>query len=285
MKGLYGFHEDFQKIYEHLKATDTSTAKLVFCERMDEKSCVWNLNRHSHNYMELIYILDGKMQIDVPGKKFSKGFYNLIVYPRSVVHQEIVDMQDHQEILCLGIKAQSETKLETSFEISDDDGSIRWLMEQIFREEKQQQSDCERVLQAYIAVLYIKMQRYFENTEQLRLDFVGRCISYIRDHLPEELTVEQLAAAVFVSPSHLTRSFRQRIGMPPLSYIRSCRVNLARHALIATDDNIEEIAISVGFRDPKYFSRVFRMETGLCPREYRQKYTELLKGENRNGRT
>lgn len=279
MKESYGFHEDFQKIYKHLRTTDTTTAKLVFSERMDEKSCVWNLNRHCHNYMELIYIIDGKMQIDVPGKKLSKGFYNLIVYPKSVMHQEFVNMQDHQEIVCLGIEAQSETKLETSFEISDNDGTIRWLMEQIYLESKQEYNERESILRAYITALYIKMSRYFENADSLRLDFVGRCMSYIHDHILEDLTVEQLAAAVFVSPSHLARSFRQRTGMPPLSYIRSCRVNLARHALITTDENIEEIAVSAGFRDPKYFSRVFKMETGLCPREYRQEYSEIAKGD------
>ena len=74
MKGLYGFHEDFQKIYEHLKATDTSTAKLVFCERMDEKSCVWNLNRHSHNYMELTIFLTAKCRSMCPARSSARDF-------------------------------------------------------------------------------------------------------------------------------------------------------------------------------------------------------------------
>lgn len=272
MKELYRVNEDLKKIHEHLKLTDTSTAKLVFCERMDENSLGWNLSRHSHNYMELIYILDGNMQVDTPGKKISKGFYNLIVYPRALMHQEFVNMQEHQEILCLGIQAQCETRLETSFEISDDDGSIRWLMEQIYLENNKQLSDYEDVLQAYIAALYIKMQRSFENIERERPDFIGRCMSYIRDHLLEELTVERIAAALYISPSHLSRSFRKRIGMTPLNYIRNCRVNLARNALITSGDNIEEIALRIGFQDSKYFSRVFKKETGLSPREYRQKY-------------
>lgn len=278
-----GFKDDYLRIREYLENTTFGATRLVFCERIDEKSHVWNFNRHCHDYTEFIYILDGNMQIDVPGKKLSKGFYNLVVYPKNVLHQELVNMQEHQAILCIGVATVGGDDLRTAFEIADDDGAFRWLMEQIYLENQQRKTGNETVINAYITALYIKMQRYFEDTTQRQHDFVSRCICYINDHILEDLNIEQLSAVAYVSPSHLTRSFRQKVGCSPLNYIRACRINIARHELIASPDNIEEVALRAGFHDPKYFSRVFKLETGLSPREYRLSHAENENG-NENGR-
>lgn len=269
MESKNEYLDSYPQIYEHLKRTDVDTAELVYCERMDEKNQHWNFERHCHDYMELIYIIDGNMRIDVPGKTIQRGLYNLVVYPKGVKHQEVINVQGRQKILCLGIKANCETTLRTSFEIEDNDGSIRWLMDQICLEYETSDDEGEELIHLYISALYSKMCRYFGNKRQLRPDYVERAVAYIYDHIQDILSVEQLASAVYISPSHLSRLFRQKLGMSPMSYVNVCRINLAKHTMKATEDGIEEIALRVGFKDPKYFSRVFKNETGMSPRQYR----------------
>lgn len=263
------FLDSYPQIYDHLNKMNVESAELVFCERIDEKSHDWNFDRHRHDYIELIYIIDGNMRIDVPGKTIQKGLYNLIVYPKGVMHQEVLNLHEKQKILCLGIQVKSETSLKTSFEIEDNDGSIRWLMDQICLEHDNGDEGGKVLIRLYISALFAKMRRYFGNKRQMRPDYVERSVTYIYDHIQENLSVEQLASAVYISPSHLTRLFREKLGMSPMNYVNVCRINLAKHAMNATTDGIEEIALKVGFKDPKYFSRVFKNETGMSPKGYR----------------
>lgn len=271
MKTTRQAEEEYGKAYAYLTTVETETAQLVFCERFDEKSHIWNFNRHSHDFTEFIYILDGSMQIDVPDKKLVKRFYDLVVYPKNVPHQEVINIQEHQQIICIGIATSEKCELETALEIDDRDGTFRWLMEQIYREHESRDIGYEQVIRNHISTLYVLMCRYFADSRTRQHDFVSRCICYIHDHILENLTIEQLSAVTYVSPSHLTRTFRKRTGYSPLAYIRACRLNIALHELISTKDSIEEVAIRSGFHDAKYFSRFFKAETGMTPREFRRR--------------
>lgn len=263
--------EEYRKASEYLDSVDVNSAEVVLCELIDEKSHVWNFNKHAHDHTEFLYILDGNMQIDVPGRTLMKRIYNLVVYPKNVSHQEILDLHEHQQVICIGIATSEPCKLKTALEIDDADGHFRWILTQIYEEQQNMQPGYEAVVHHYIGVLYALMQRYYKSHSARQHDFVSKCICYIHDHILENITIEQLSAVSYVSPSHLTRTFRQRTGYSPLAYIRNCRLNIARRELIFTRDNIEEIAMRAGFHDPKYFSRFFKAETGMTPREFRAK--------------
>lgn len=83
----------------------------------------------------------------------------------------------------------------------------------------------------------------------------------------------------FVSPSHLTRIFRQRTGYSPLAYVRAYRLSIAKHELLHSQYSIEKIAQLSGLHDAKYFSRFFKAETGMTPRDYRKKERAGSKGK------
>lgn len=268
---------DYKLILDHLKSTDIDSARLVFCEKINEKSNVWNFSRHSHDYTEYLFILDGKMRIDVPGKKITKVLYDLVVYPKGVRHQEHVNLLEHQEIICLGIDASATLPLKTSYEMSDTNGVIGWLFEHIYQEHLNKAPNNNNIINTYIKAFFYHMQRYFMNTEKRQQDFISRCTCYVLDHIRESLTIERLSTVAYVSPSHLTRTFKAKLGVSPLQYIKACRIEIAKRMLIATDASIQDISFSSGFNDIKYFYRVFKAQTKMTPREYRNKYNKQAK--------
>jgi two-component system response regulator YesN len=92
----------------------------------------------------------------------------------------------------------------------------------------------------------------------------------MRRRFREDLSVEAIAEEAGQSPSHLSRLFRQELGMSILDFLTRRRMDEAKRLLLGDPDrNIGQIAEAAGYRDPNYFSRVFRRETGLSPREYR----------------
>jgi len=91
---------------------------------------------------------------------------------------------------------------------------------------------------------------------------------YIVDHFENPITVEGLAAYAGVSHSSLYRRFVARYGVSPKRFLLEYRVERACWMLRNTSCSVQQIAISVGFEDPFYFSRAFKEVKGVSPRQY-----------------
>ena len=99
---------------------------------------------------------------------------------------------------------------------------------------------------------------------------VERATRFNHEHLAEPIDVDQLAELAGLSPSHLTRLFREHTGHAPMDYLRRARVQQARQLLGDVDLSIKEIAARVGFDDPYHFSKTFHRLDGLPPSLYRE---------------
>ncbi len=88
------------------------------------------------------------------------------------------------------------------------------------------------------------------------------------DHL-EDLTVNDLARAAELSPSHLTALFRQHVGCAPLAYAQRQRLELAARLLRNAYLSIAEVADACGYADANYFSRLFRQTHHCSPSAWR----------------
>lgn len=92
---------------------------------------------------------------------------------------------------------------------------------------------------------------------------------YVSCHLPE-VTVARLAAAAGYSEKYFYRYFKKMTGQPPNAFITDERVRAAAIRLAQTRRSVREIAHEVGFRDPFYFSRVFKRQQGMSPLAFRK---------------
>ena len=85
-------------------------------------------------------------------------------------------------------------------------------------------------------------------------------------------TVTELSELYNMSEGHFIRQFKVYTGYTPLEYRAMKRMENAKSLLSGTDMSVSDISESLGFDDPLYFSRVFKKNTGISPREYRKKY-------------
>lgn len=92
---------------------------------------------------------------------------------------------------------------------------------------------------------------------------------YIHQNLSENLSLETLSKHVHVTPSYLSRLFKKDTGISLSTYISQKRIEKAKN-LLASAYRITDISGMVGFESSKYFSQVFKKETGQTPKEYRQ---------------
>jgi len=91
---------------------------------------------------------------------------------------------------------------------------------------------------------------------------------YVARHLADPMRLDDVSAAAGVSTAHLSRLFRNEIGMSIQQYIERRRMEHAMRQLQMTSLPIQTIAEQSGFPDPFYFSTRFRKYTGRSPRAY-----------------
>lgn len=90
-------------------------------------------------------------------------------------------------------------------------------------------------------------------------------VYYIDQHLAEELSVRDLAAASYISADHLTRLFKKKFGMTVSEYIQNKRIRLAGELLRQGDATISMVADTVGFGNYSYFTEQFKKHYGFTP--------------------
>ena len=106
-----------------------------------------------------------------------------------------------------------------------------------------------------------------ENRKMLKLK---RVFELIETHYAQPLTLQQLSAAVGMTPKYFCRFFKEATHRTPMDYIAFYRVELACYAFASTERNVTEIALDMGFADLNYFIRCFKKYKGVSPGRYRQ---------------
>lgn len=97
-----------------------------------------------------------------------------------------------------------------------------------------------------------------------------RCLELMRTRLSEDLSLDELALEVRLSPFHFARMFKQSVGVPPRVYLTRLRMEKACELLELTDLPISDIALEVGYSSNKVLARVFLKQRGITPSDYRR---------------
>lgn len=98
---------------------------------------------------------------------------------------------------------------------------------------------------------------------------VKKMLLYIEEHLAEEITINDIASAAFISNTECMRCFKAIFQTTPIQYIKQMRLSRAEKLLSSTNLKVEEIGLRCGFREMSYFARSFRKEYGANPLAYR----------------
>ena len=89
--------------------------------------------------------------------------------------------------------------------------------------------------------------------------------------------MEALASALGISQRHFVRRFKSATGDSPLLYLQRLRIEAAKDKLENSMQSIDEITQKVGYEDANSFRKLFKKNTGLSPREYRNRFTRFLR--------
>lgn len=93
---------------------------------------------------------------------------------------------------------------------------------------------------------------------------------FIRENYSQQLTLEEIAKVVYISPYYLSHLFKKVEGISVIEYLTKVRIEKAKILLSNPSYNIYEISEKIGYNEPSYFTRVFRHKEGTTPSQYRK---------------
>ncbi len=248
------------------QALNKSDIQVMFCEQFDEKSEIWNFKRHKHDFIEMLYFVCGSAAVYSDDTPVDASFYDIVIYPKGMYHQEQLSPNRHHEVICLWVDVPG-LVLPGIIHVQDKAAKLKWLMESLHAEYKSKNPSVT-LINYYVKTAAILISREYHLTKQVD-DPVSRVLMYMQDHFKERITVEQLSDIIYLSQSYLSRIFRQRMGLSIMEYLCLLRIDEAKKSFSTSNASVEEVSYQVGYNSPKYFCRAFKKIEGISPREFK----------------
>ena len=132
-------------------------------------------------------------------------------------------------------------------------------------------ADAEMVGRLYLFLAHLIKLNRNRSVDDTHQTYVDNALRYIQYNYASDIGVADIARYVGISRSQLYRAFLQDFGVSPHAYLQTYRINEACSLLRDPAYSVAEVAGSVGFNDPLYFSRVFKSIKGTTPSDYQKK--------------
>lgn len=124
--------------------------------------------------------------------------------------------------------------------------------------------------------VFYSLLSYLENLEKLsyidkkKFNIISPAVLYLKKHIYDcDLKIETLNQLCGISGTYFNKIFSSNYSMSPQKYIAGKRLLHAKNLIDSGDfDTISEVALSVGYNDPLYFSRAFKKKYGVSPSKY-----------------
>ncbi|MFP4977786.1 response regulator [Paenibacillus sp. CN-4] len=123
----------------------------------------------------------------------------------------------------------------------------------------------EAVKRLYSLLLDLPQQSENKKNRQA----IRTVLDYIHNHLDEEIRLEELAQKVFLTPNYLGSIFKEAMGTNFSDYLMIQRMEHAKRLLLLPGSRIYEVSQQVGYKNPHYFSKLFKEYAGVKPSQYK----------------
>ncbi|MGI6087607.1 MAG: helix-turn-helix domain-containing protein [Kiritimatiellia bacterium] len=259
---------------------------------------VWSSYFHHPNGLEILHVLHGRITIYTENTKLTAQNGDLALIPSKVHHRDDINPCDDIEVFFCSIDWEHERDFFKSFPspprpilIPSREHNFHHLLEDL-RSDTSDNLQVDRAI-ASARIMLLLMQIYLRQTHLTRADrantdnqasrqhlLMKKTKDYISRHYAERISLDDIAAALKVSPYYISRIFRQEAKFTLSSYLTEVRMKKAKSLLADKRQTVAEVADAVGYDDPHYFSKVFQRYYGYPPTDVllRQPQADLRAG-------
>ncbi|MCD9024246.1 AraC family transcriptional regulator [Cohnella silvisoli] len=231
------------------------------------------IQAHQHGCHELVYYFRGQGVTQIGRRKYNFQDNSFAIISPHVLHDEH-HVAEESDVLCIGFHS-SHVDLKDLKSMYEDDndqtiGQFLLRMKQEFTQKRDGYSD---MLNLMVEELTIHLQRLIglKGIPQPQEDQLQYVINFMDEHYQQDVSVESLAIMSGYSYGRFRHLFKEKMGIAPLRYIFLKRIEFAKSLLLGTKMRISDIASETGFVNDAQFCSIFKRETGLTPKTFRNK--------------
>lgn len=250
---------------------------------------------HSHDILEMAFVLSGTGRYRVDGKTFSIQEGDLLIFNPGVRHQALYCPEveipateffvGFSDIQFQGIPANT-MPLPNGAILLHTTGELRRKLYRICTAMQEEKAVSRQgryfMMKAYLMQLILLVIREqcepvekskgcsFESVNKKYL--VEQIINYFEDHYSEKISLDQIAENMYLSPFYISKIFKSETGETPIRHLIDIRLENAMELLEGGwQGSIQEVAARVGYDDAYHFSKLFKKRYGISPSQARKK--------------
>ena len=249
------------------------------------------IDYHSHDFYEAYFFLSGRVSYIIEGKTYHLRPGDILLTNSRELHKPLIlDGKVYERFVLwlqpsylLGL-SDPDTNLSQCFTSVSQYGShlirtdsetfsvIHKLLERLEKIDSQAEFGSSVLKRAYLSELLVLLNSAYLGTSSAESDItyhgkIGDILHYINENLCEDLSLNLLSQKFYVSKYHLSREFKQYVGLPLHQYILKKRLISAKLFLLS-GASVNTACMKSGFGDYSNFVKAFKQEFGISPKKY-----------------
>ncbi|HIY58041.1 MAG TPA: AraC family transcriptional regulator [Candidatus Tetragenococcus pullicola] len=251
--------------------------------------------KHHHDFFEMSIILEGEVEYFFNQNWQTVRGGQILLFDPGVEHceKQLANTFSHQ--LHIGIEHfQFENQPADSFgndqvllPVQEDQVKIFDKAWQLLNEFQQHPSSFDLISKGLVLEIMgltwrclVKRQQQAQSSLSKSDRFnqvIQLIIAYMENNYAQDISIEQLATTHFISPTYLSKIFKEVTGVSPINYLIQIRLEKAFQLLETDEYSIKEVAKAVGYEDAYHFSKSFKKQYGQSPSKIRQEFQQKNK--------
>ncbi|QHQ60269.1 helix-turn-helix domain-containing protein [Anaerocolumna sedimenticola] len=251
----------------------------LFCER------IGSVQKHWHRSIELLLVLSGDLEVLVEDEQFTLKENDLILINSNQVHETyskdcvLIALQVRLSMFHMDWLNSENVFFQCNSCIQGNNEHFDYIREIIAKliELNTSTVSCNQLLCfSYVCRLIYELLRHFKAEQpsvirtQKQMERLQNIIEYIENNFNREITLNELAGTVYLSPSYLSHFFEKNMNISITNYLTKIRIEHSIDFLLNTDYSIEKIAELCGFSNPRSYASFFRKQYNKLPSQFRK---------------
>lgn len=238
--------------------------------------------------LEILYVLSGRVSVNHAGSSYLLGQEDFTVFNPFELHEVQIQKGSHTLSAMIPPEFLRQCRVgdirccsSVQTEMKEYHALIRARLALIFRDYLESTEQRGLYIAGGVVNLLAILKQYFETGEsgikqgQNANERIREAVMYVGTHYYEELTLESVAKANYVSAGHLSRQFRKMLGISFSEYLNSLRVSAARRYLLRSKSTVAEISEQCGYGNVNSMISNFQKAYGMTPGAFRRQHTEI----------
>jgi AraC-like DNA-binding protein len=258
------------------------------------------LYTHWHEELEILYILNGSMLLQVDTESFivSKGdiifippnlihgatccndtpcdFYAIVFHP-SFIQSSLNDVIQQRYIEPFLLKITKKYYYNNG-KLKELD-NLRTTVTNIIETYNLKCFGFELLIKSYVLQILFLMIEFHSNVKErsgkddvLTINRIKKILIFLEANYQKQFSLADWASCIYLSKEQFSRIFKNYFNTTPIDYLVNYRINKAADLLISTDRSIIDISLDTGFQSANYFAIAFKNKTRMTPRAFRNSY-------------